>query len=207
MWFVEGGLEQLFFFPKVIWAHPQRITWVVVDLFLHMSLSTLSTSTTTTTTPSNTTATTTVTAVSSPRGFFLSFSLLYLYLFFVLATTIIDHLDDYNDGHLDGHDYHDSEGNDGSSSSSSGRCQQHGLETRHVSSRRYVFFVLFISWTILMFNLGPVNVSKRRWQQGHQYQHQQGHSTSNGSSTGNTSTSSRHNTSRAVVMFFYLLLY
>jgi hypothetical protein len=43
--------------------------------------------------------------------------------------------------------------------------QQQWLETQHVLSRRYVFFYLIFYFITLIFFLGLVNTSKRRWEQ------------------------------------------
>jgi hypothetical protein len=122
-------------------------------------------------------------------------------------TTGINHLDNHNVtyGHNNGHDYHNSSsssnGSSGSinSNSSNGRlgtvalagCQQHGLETQHVSSYRYVFFVVLFCSTTLMFILG--------------------HSTcrnGSGSNSGSTGSAigSRRDTSRAAGVFLYKFL-
>jgi hypothetical protein len=146
---------------EVVWAHPQQITWPVLQVDF-LSACHNHNRWTTTTSPTTSTA---------------------------------------NYRYYNGHDYRNrnlnsssggninSNGSNGSNSSIS-RVPQHGLETQHVSSYRYVSFVVFYS-TILMYILG--------------------HSTcrnGSGSNSGSTGSAigSRRDTSRAAGVFLYKFL-
>ena len=88
-------------------------------------------------------------------------------------------------------------------------CQQHGLETRHVSSCWCVIFLFFCSFSLLlMFVLAPLNTSGQRWQQPqHRLKRLDGHLDYHNSSSSSSRGLETQHVLRCWYVFFFILFF